>query len=734
MKLVLAVIATTLSANVAYSLPLPGGGPPETDCHAEFATTRMKLNYPPFNPQSPSAQEEVRCFDGDPGCDLDGETNGVCVFDIDVCLRNDDPDLPECTPADVAGADAFLVTGSTIDPIQELRADLLGLIPATEVSCTDGNTLSVEVGAEVVSATVRVEATTVDEVTDIDEVTFSCVPHGWPSHGNNYGNHRSNPRETGFDETNAGALGMKWRFDVGAVDARPGLKAITSTPAVGYGMVFATSWNSRIYALDQDSGEVVWEYEAATAFLGLEGSPTLTADGRVIITADKTVECLDASDGTLLWSTLLSEAPESEMWGSATVANGRVFVGIASAADSPCASDGQLAALDLDTGEVLWRYRTRPEKVCETDTSVECSEDADCPRGGPCIVGRGAGITARPAMDPTGEIVFANTVGCFTFPSIGDSDSIIAFDAATGDLLWKNRVRPPEQFGYCPDDDAAECREDADCADGLCRAKAVFHDFGFLNGPLYVGADETGLGKGLVVSGSKDGTLYALDPDTGERAWVNEVVAVPVSPGLAAWGLFNGAIAYSDGFVYAGLHDVAPSRDPEHLQAFRIADGVTEWAHPFEHTWGHASVASDIMFIGDCGNNTTCNPACNSRPCGSGFYYVVAARDGRTLKRLTTPAPVVGGAAIVDGVVYASYGLSGAVGGVTAYAVACPGDCDLDGRSDVSELTRGVREALELPETVECGIFDRNGDGRVTVAELIVAVRANLEGCSSFGF
>jgi outer membrane protein assembly factor BamB len=730
MRSIFIILTLFLSSSVAMSLPLPGGGPPESDCHAEFATTRMKLNYPPFNPEEPMPRDQVRCFDGEAGCDLDGEVNGTCVFDIDICLRNDDPALEDCEPDDVIAASAF--TGDS--PLTGLSEALADLLPAESSDCTEGQMLPIvlENGA-VEQVTVRVEATTAGDVTDVDTVTFACVPHGWPSHGYNYGNHRSNPRETFIDVENAGALGIKWRFDVATFDAGAGLKSITSTPAVGNGLVYATSWSGKIYALDQETGEVVWDYQSSADFLGIEGSPTLTADGRVIITVDKTLECLDARDGSLLWSTPLTEVPELEMWGAATVANGRVFVGIASAADSPCASEGQLVAVDLDTGEVLWRYLTTPAMVCRTDTAVECSEDEDCPRGGPCVVGRGAGITARPAVDPTGEIVFANTVGCFTFPSIGDSDSLLSFDAATGDVRWKNRVRPPEQFGYCPDDEAAECREDADCSEGTCRAKGAFHDFGFLNGPLYVGAAETGIGRGLVVSGSKDGSLYAVDPDTGEPVWTNEVVPVPVSPGLAAWGLFNGAIAYGAGHVYAGLHDVAPSVDPDHLQAFRITDGATAWARPFDRTWGDTSLANGVLFIGDCGDNTICKPACNDEDCLPGSYYVVDAADGRIVKRFSTPAAVAGGAAIVDGVVYAPYGLFGPAGGITAYAVACPGDCDLDGRTEVSELIRGVGESLG-EDVLECGIFDRDGSGRILVSDLVLAVRASLEGCAAFGF
>ena len=719
--------STSLTTGRVYSLPLPGGGPAETDCHAEFATTLMRLNYPPLDPQSPEPRLEVRCFDGEAGCDLDGRVDGVCTFDVDVCLRNADPNLSSCTPQDIRSASAFDVSAGVA--LSDLEAALAALLPARQTSCTEGQTVSVSTSDSVVKISLRIEATTTDDITDTDEVTLACVPHGWPSHGFNYGNHRSNPMHGTIDVDNAGALGVKWRFDIADFEQGRAGYSVTSTPVVGFGKVFITSWNGKIYALDQNTGELVWNYEAETLFLGLEGSPTLTADGRIVITADKAVECLDASDGRRLWRTVLSDAPESEMWGAATVANGRVFVGIASAADAPCASEGQLAALDLDTGELLWRYITTPEMICQSDTGVECANDGDCPRGGPCIIGRGAGITARPATSPDGETVFANTVGCFTNPSIGDSDSILAFDAVSGALRCKNRLREPEQFGFCADRHTVECRGDDDCATGTCSPKGLFHDFGFLNGPLYIGVGETGIGRPLIVSGSKDGSLYALDPDTGDRVWTNEVVPVPVSPGIASWGLFNGAITYSAGHIYAGLHDVAPSVNPDHLQSFNIGDGTTAWSQPFFRTWGDSSIANGVLLISDCGNNSTCNPECNTRECDPGAYYVVDGSDGRIIKRIGTIAPVAGGAAFVDGVAYASYGVASREGGVLAYAIACPGDCNLDDRTDISELTRGVGESLGSSNTAECGIFDRNGDRRISIDELVLAVRAALEGC-----
>lgn len=59
----------------------------------------------------------------------------------------------------------------------------------------------------------------------------------------------------------------------------------------------------------------------------------------------------------------------------------------------------------------------------------------------------------------------------------------------------------------------------------------------------------------------------------------------------------------------------------------------------------------------------------------------------------------------------------------------CIGDCDGDGRVLVHEMIRGVRIALGRDPAVACSAFDRNGDGEVTIDELVAAVQNSLYGC-----
>ena len=62
-------------------------------------------------------------------------------------------------------------------------------------------------------------------------------------------------------------------------------------------------------------------------------------------------------------------------------------------------------------------------------------------------------------------------------------------------------------------------------------------------------------------------------------------------------------------------------------------------------------------------------------------------------------------------------------------ALACPGDCDGDGRVTIAELIRGVNIALGNAPLSNCPAFDLNANGAVAVNELIAAVNASLTGC-----
>ncbi|MFN8642606.1 MAG: hypothetical protein U0802_13500 [Candidatus Binatia bacterium] len=62
-------------------------------------------------------------------------------------------------------------------------------------------------------------------------------------------------------------------------------------------------------------------------------------------------------------------------------------------------------------------------------------------------------------------------------------------------------------------------------------------------------------------------------------------------------------------------------------------------------------------------------------------------------------------------------------------AQSCPGDCDGSGRVGVAEVVRAVTIALGTQPVSTCPAADRNGDGRVTIDDLVAAVGSVLDGC-----
>ncbi len=72
-------------------------------------------------------------------------------------------------------------------------------------------------------------------------------------------------------------------------------------------------------------------------------------------------------------------------------------------------------------------------------------------------------------------------------------------------------------------------------------------------------------------------------------------------------------------------------------------------------------------------------------------------------------------------------GMLGSAGGVEAQP--CVGDCNGDGEVTVDEVITLVRVALELSPPDACAAGDANGDGNITIEEIVEAVSAVLHGC-----
>ena len=76
-------------------------------------------------------------------------------------------------------------------------------------------------------------------------------------------------------------------------------------------------------------------------------------------------------------------------------------------------------------------------------------------------------------------------------------------------------------------------------------------------------------------------------------------------------------------------------------------------------------------------------------------------------------------------------GLVVAVASASARAAVCPGDCNGDGMVTVAEVVTVVNIALGTVDLATCPAADVNGDGTVGVGEAIAAVQAAVGGCPS---
>ena len=381
----------------------------------------------------------------------------------------------------------------------------------------------------------------------------------WLGWGNDMANTRFQPAKTAkLSADQAARLKLKWAFGL------PNGAETYSQPVVVAGRLFIGGDNSFIYSLDAATGCVYWSFQSEAQVRTSIVINAVSGHGSTKYAAyfgdrKANVYAVDARNGELLWKRNVEPRVLAHITGSPVVYQGRLYVGVAGSeevasgdAHYPCCTyRGSLSALDLNTGQVIWKSYTIPEEPKPTKKNSLGTQ-----LWGPA----GASIWSTPTIDTKLRAIYVATGNAFTEPAAKTSDGIVAFDLQTGKILWsyqgvENDASPagcngPNKGEQCPEQ--------------------VGPDWDFANSPiLRVLAG----GQRVLVAAHKGGMAVALDPDRkGALLWKADLTdGAKAGPGgQIMWGG-----ASDDQNVYYSLQTGA-------VAAVKLADGSVAWLQHFD--------------------------------------------------------------------------------------------------------------------------------------------------------
>ena len=232
--------------------------------------------------------------------------------------------------------------------------------------------------------------------------------------------------------------------------------------------------------------------------------------------------------------------------------------GAAISADYPCCTfRGAVAALNAGTGQELWRrYFIPPAKERATNGA------------GKTLYGP-SGVPVWAGMSVDDDLLFVATGDDYTGEGSGTSDSVIALNRHSGEIVWVAQARAGDVWNAsceyagkinCPDDNGP--------------------DWDYGAGPVVaVGAS----GRKVLLAGDKGGLVVGLDPLTGKVLWRNKVGRGGVVAGI------NFGLAAHAGNVFVPVSDVPDGRTYDEpakpgLYALDIDTGEFIWKAPAEDT------------------------------------------------------------------------------------------------------------------------------------------------------
>lgn len=400
----------------------------------------------------------------------------------------------------------------------------------------------------------------------------------WPMYRHDFNNSGAVP---GPARGSPLSLSVRWRFHA---DTR-----ISSAATTASSLVFIGTWRGDVVAINAADGKPRW-----TAHLGANndwvyggprgvlGSITIANGVAYAVSGNCVAAAFDAVSGHELWRRTICDIKRNDdAYASPVVVSGLVLFGINILVDR--ATDrGREIALDAKTGAVRWTlYPQRYQ-------------------------GMGSGISATPAIDARSGVAYLGTGNPtpMTNPPPGPdpgSDSIIAFDVATGHVRW--------MYGPVHPHDT--------------------NDMDLFGSPNRFAVGAGSNMRWIIGEGCKDGTYYAADARTGREVWRRAVM-----PGVMI--IATATVGKGTTFVPAFASDASGS-----ISALRATDGAIVWQRSTGGEYESPVLWGDVLFITE----------------SAGWLDAFAAGSGKQLGRWKLSGKAMGrGPTIANGTLYVAAG------------------------------------------------------------------------------
>lgn len=317
------------------------------------------------------------------------------------------------------------------------------------------------------------------------------------------------------------------------------LNPIFSSPVAGLHMLYIASTDGYLYALQQDSGNVVWRVQLDN--LLTDATPAL--EGQVLFVAmhSKAIGAFDASTGQMYWTFDVGEKIQAPP----LIVGGRVVV----------ASLTHLWVLNAASGRVIWNFKR--------GLSGWPTTGAPAIMGNVVYAGLGTGTQLWALSLIDGHILWSFDTGDRITSSVmvqGDTvyiatwkGKIYALDRTSGKMRWVyllNTVRNQNVIDGVGGSMAlgdnrlfvGDYRGSILCIDAL-HGKMIWR---YATGAQVLATPVVTPGR--IYTGSGDGFFYALNSKTGRPLWRYATGEIRGSASLASGHLYVGSL---NGMVYA---------------------------------------------------------------------------------------------------------------------------------------------------------------------------------------